>query len=242
MMMTQVYKDYKELSLQTARQIAQLIAEKPEALLCFPSGETSVGTFEELAAMQRERRIDFSRCRFVGLDEWMGLGAMKKENCLHFMRKHLFDSIGVEPANLCFFDGEARDLKKECAAADAFIARRGAIDLMLLGIGMNGHLGMNEPGTPFDTYSHTVELDEVTKTVAQKYFSAPVRLSQGVTLGLRHVMESRTVILQASGQKKSSIIRRLIETEATPALPASIIKEHPNAYLLMDAEASPSTP
>ena len=109
--------------------------------------------------------------------------------------------------------------------------------MLLLGVGMNGHLGLNEPGTSFDTYSHLVKLDEVTKCVAQKYFSGNIHLSKGITLGMKHVMETKTVLVQMSGQKKLPIVKRLLETEVTPAFPASIIKQHPNAFLLLDNEA-----
>jgi len=233
-----VYPDYQVLSAETARQIAWIIAGKPDALLCFPAGETSLGTFAELVAMHRNGEIDFSRCKIVGLDEWVHLGGMKEENCYHFLKKHLFDALGIPGENFCFFNGEARDLENECALTDQFIKTNGGIDMMLLGVGMNGHIGLNEPGTSFDAYSHIVELDEVTKSVAQKYFSGNTRLLKGITLGMKHVMETKTVLVQLSGHKKSPIVKRLLETEITSAFPASLVKQHPDAYLLLDAEAN----
>lgn len=235
-----VYPNYQVLSEETARQIAQIIAKKPEALLCFPAGETSLGTFAELVKMQRKGEINFSQCKIVGLDEWVHLGEMKKENCFHFLKKYLFDAIGISGENICFFNGEARDLEYECSLTDQFIKTNGGIDMMLLGVGMNGHIGLNEPGTSFDTYSHIVDLDKVTKRVAQKYFSENTRLSKGITLGMKNVMQTKAVLVQLSGQKKSPIVKRLLETEVTPAFPASVIKQHPNAFLLLDAEANSS--
>lgn len=233
-----VYQNYEELSIETAQQIAEIILEKPKALLCFPAGETSLGTFAELARLQKIGQINFSQCKIVGLDEWVHLGEMKNENCYHFLKSHLFDHLQINSENFCFFNGEADDLQYECARTDEFIKTNGGIDLMLLGVGMNGHIGLNEPGTPFDKYSHIVDLDKVTKTVGQKYFSANTGLSQGITLGMKHVMETKTVILQVSGKRKSPIVKRLLETEVTTDFPASLIKLHPNAFLLVDSEAS----
>lgn len=110
--------------------------------------------------------------------------------------------------------------------------------MILLGAGMNGHLGLNEPGTSFDLYSHIVELDQTTKTVGQKYFSGNVSLSRGITLGIRHILESKTAILQLSGSRKAPVAARLLKGEISPGFPASAMKLHSNSYLLMDREAA----
>ena len=233
-----IYNDYSELSVKTAEQIAAIILDKPNALLCFPAGETSVGTFEHLIELNKKAKISFKKCRIVGLDEWANIGAMKSENCFSFLKKHLFDHIDYSDENLCFFDGESPDLKYECIKSDIFIKKYGPIDMILLGAGMNGHLGLNEPGTAFDLYSHIVNLDDTTKTVGQKYFSGKVNLTSGVTLGLKYIMEAKTVILQLNGARKAEVAKRLIETEVSPAFPASAIKSHLNSFLLLDREAA----
>ncbi len=110
--------------------------------------------------------------------------------------------------------------------------------MILLGVGMNGHLGLNEPGTYFDLYSHIVNLDETTKVVGQKYFSDKVDLTTGISLGLKYIMEAKTVILQMNGAKKAEVARRLIDSEISTAFPASVVKSHLNAFLLLDKEAS----
>ena len=207
-------------------------------MLCFPAGETSVGTFEDLVRLQSKGQVNFSKCKIVGLDEWVQLGERKNENCYHFLKTNLFDHIKIDSRNICFFNGEADDLQYECKLTDEFIKTNGGIDLMLLGVGMNGHIGLNEPGTSFDKYSHIVELDDVTKSVGQKYFSVNTILSRGITLGMQHVMETKTVILQVSGREKSPIVKRLLETGVTTDFPVSKIKQHPNAFLHIDSEAS----
>jgi glucosamine-6-phosphate isomerase len=163
---------------------------------------------------------------------------MKGENCFSFLKKHLFDHIDYSVENLCFFDGESSDLKHECVKTDDFIKKNGPIDMMLLGVGMNGHLGLNEPGTSFDLYSHIVNLDETTKIVGQKYFSGKVTLSKGITLGIQHVLKAKTVILQLNGNRKAEVVKRLIESEVSPVFPASVIKSHKNSFLLIDKEAA----
>lgn len=233
-----IYKDYTELSVKTAEMIAAIIVRKPEALLCFPAGETSVGTFKHLIELNNTGKLSFQKCKIVGLDEWANIGAMQSENCFSFLKKHLFDHIDYSEENLCFFDGESSNLKHECIKTDNFIKKHGRIDMILLGAGMNGHLGLNEPGTSFDLYSHIVNLDETTKIVGQKYFSGNVELTKGISLGIKYIMESKTVILQMNGSKKAGVAKRLVDSDITTAFPASAVKEHENSYLLLDKEAA----
>ncbi|HVN56777.1 MAG TPA: glucosamine-6-phosphate deaminase [Bacteroidales bacterium] len=233
-----IYQDYEELSIRTAEMIAQIIESKPDALLCFAAGETSVGTFRYLAGMNRAGKLSFKKSRIVGLDEWAHLGKMKNENCLSFLRKNLFDHIGYSEKNFCFFNGEADDLDSEGVKTDEFIRRFGPVDMMLLGAGMNGHLGLNEPGISFDLYSHIVDLDETTKKVGQKYFSEKVDLRSGISLGIRHVIEAKTVILQVNGSRKAEVVKKLLDSEISNAFPASVVKSHLCSYLLLDKEAA----
>jgi len=233
-----VFENYADLSAGTAKQIAGIVNEKPDALLCFPAGETSIGTFDELIRLNRIGKLSFRNCRIVGLDEWLDLGKMRNENCFSFLKRHLFDHIDYSPGNLCFFDGESGKPKQECNKTDNFIRKYGPVDMVLLGIGMNGHLGLNEPGTPFDLYSHIIDLDEVTKRVGQKYFSQSVSIERGITIGIRHIMEARTVILQISGKKKAEVVSRLINSEVIESFPASALKSHSDSFLLLDREAA----
>lgn len=234
-----IYHDYKALSIETARQISDIVAEKPDSLLCFPAGDTSIGTFEALKDMVKKGDTDFSRCKLVGLDEWVGIGEMQQENCFRFLKRHLLENINLQNENICFFNGEAADLENECTRIDQFIRNNGGIDMMLLGVGMNGHVGLNEPGVTFSSYSHIVDLDIVTKHVAQKYFSGKASLSKGITLGIKQMMEAKTVILQMSGKKKTPVVKQLLQSEITSQFPVSALKQHTNAFLLLDAQAYP---
>jgi len=232
------YKDYSELSLKSSEMVAEIISKKPDALLCFPAGETSIGTFEHLVRMSTEGKVSFQKSFIVGLDEWVGLGNKKSENCFSFLKKHFFDHIEFSAKNFCFFNGESDNLDYECSKTDSFIKEHGPIDMILLGAGMNGHLGLNEPGTAFNLYSHTVDLDKTTKTVGQKYFSGDVSLTRGITLGIKHILEAGTAILQLSGNRKAPVAARLLKEEISTDFPASAMKLHANSFLLMDREAA----
>jgi galactosamine-6-phosphate isomerase len=125
-------------------------------------------------------------------------------------------------------------LAAECALTNEAIAQHGGLDLMLVGLGMNGHIGLNEPNTAFDTYAHVSELAEVTVSVGQKYFNGQTALTQGITVGLRHLQEAKTVILIATGAKKAKIVERVCSEEISEKLPASILKQHKNSYFWVD--------
>jgi glucosamine-6-phosphate isomerase len=233
-----IYNDYSELSVKTAELIADIISHKPDALLCFPAGETSVGTFACLIELNKSGIISFKNIRIVGLDEWIGLREMKTENCFSFLQKHLFDHIDYTRDNLCFFDGESDNTEQECTKTDDFINQYGPIDMVLLGIGMNGHLGLNEPGTSWELDSHVVRLDETTKRVGQKYFSKKTELTSGITLGMKQILKAKTVILQVSGKRKAEVVEHLKNSYLSGELPASALIKHTSVYLLLDREAA----
>lgn len=232
------FSDYDEASRKTAEFIVDFVNNKPDALLSFPAGHTSLGTFKYLAGYAAQGKADFNRCTFVGLDEWVGLGKNDEGSCEGFMYKNLFKPLNINPKNIVFFDANADDLGQECQRMDSFIRKNEAIDLMLLGAGMNGHLGLNEPGISPDLHSHVTELDPLTKVVGQKYFEKPVKLEKGITLGLKTIMETRTVVLQITGSNKAEIARKIVNGGITTDVPASILKNHSNAYLFLDSDAA----
>jgi len=233
-----IYGSYDEMSRKTAEFIAEFVSKKPDSLLCFPAGHTPAGAFEYLVEFSRKCLVSFDRCRFVGLDEWVGLGREDQGSCTHFMYTMLFEPLAIDPDRICFFNARSGDLQSECEMVDKYITENGPIDLMMVGLGMNGHIALNEPGISFDLYSHVVNLDPVTKTVAQKYFNGRKTLDKGITLGLKHLLEAGTVILSASGANKAEIVEKVVTGKVTNAVPASIIQKHRDAYLLLDREAA----
>jgi 6-phosphogluconolactonase/glucosamine-6-phosphate isomerase/deaminase len=136
------------------------------------------------------------------------------------------------------FNALAKDMQKECEDMDNFISQHGGIDLIVVGVGRNGHIGFNEPGASFEQYSHVIELHETTQTVGQKYFREETTLNQGITLGLKHLLEARKAILIANGERKAAVMKEVIEGEISPEMPGSVIRKHRNAEIIMDKEAA----
>ncbi len=232
-----VYSDYSELSRATADIVAAAIRRKPTALVCFASGHTPIGVFKCLVEDVQAGKLDISQCTFVGLDEWGGMNGSHRGSCRQMMDEDFFHPLNVPEKQILFFDGTAADFQKECDRVNRFISARGALDVMLVGIGLNGHLGMNEPGTPFNTYAHVSDLAEETKQVGQKYFPGETVLSKGLTLGLAHFKEAKLPIIMASEVKKAPIIKRVMDAEPTEALPASIVHLTPQALVMVDKDA-----
>ncbi|KQL52521.1 hypothetical protein AN964_02535 [Heyndrickxia shackletonii] len=218
--------------------IIELVKKKPESLLCFAGGETPLLTLNYLVEAALKGKVDFGKCSFVGLDEWVGLGRETKGSCRQTLFDYFFDRVPeLTDSQICFFDGLANDLDAECKRVDEFIAKHGVIDFMLLGIGMNGHLGFNEPGVPTDKYCHVVDLDSVTKKVSVKYFDEEVNVSKGISLGIKHIMEATEVMLMAYGEKKADIVKRTIDTEPTSDVPSTLAKNSKNAVMFIDEAA-----
>jgi len=226
------------MSTAAADLVVAQLAAKPTSLLCFPSGETPTGMLKQLVQYAGEGKTDFSFCYFVGLDEWLGMNENKEGSCKHYMYTHFFDLIAIRPEQIVFFDALTTAVDQECARINDFISGHQGLDLMIVGIGMNGHLGLNEPGTDFDTYAHRSALDQVTVNVGQKYFKNNTVLKEGITLGLRHLKEAKQAVLIASGTKKAPIVAAALQGEVSTDVPASILQDIPQAYILMDQAAA----
>ena len=178
-----IFKDYHTLSVAAAKEILGLISNKPDAVLCLAAGDTPSLAYRLLRDMAVEEQVDFSKCTFVGLDEWIGIAPDNRGSCHYFLTNNLFIPLGIKPSQINLFDALSNDPVSECRKMDDTIRTKGGIDLMLVGVGMNGHIGFNEPGVPMNRYAHVVELDAVTTSVGQKYFKQSTTLEKGITLG-----------------------------------------------------------
>ncbi|MEZ4904887.1 MAG: glucosamine-6-phosphate deaminase [Spirosomataceae bacterium] len=234
----QVFPDYEALSEHAAQFILAYIRQKPNATICVASGETPLLTFQKI--VQKAQPHDFDQVTFVALDEWVGIVPNNAGSCRSYIDAPLIQPLGISPERVSFFDGLAEDLEAECSRVNAFIASKGGLDIIMVGIGMNGHLGLNEPGTSFDTYAHVSDLEEVTAAVGQKYFESATPLTQGITVGLKHFLEAKIAIVLANGEKKREIIRRVMEESVSERLPASALKLHTNSHLWVDSTANPT--
>lgn len=237
-MYTLRFSNYQELSAYAANEIANAIKEKPALALCMASGHTPALTAELLAKKLLDEKIDYSQITFLGLDEWVGLPKENEGSCHYFFKTKIFEPLQLQPSQYFLFDAMSADLEKECKKMDAIIADKGGIDIMLVGIGMNGHIGFNEPGTPFNIQCHVIELDDTTKTVGQKYFKEKTELHKGITIGLGHLMNAKKVFLKADGKRKAEVIQKTVEGELSEGFPASIMQQHTNGFVIVDEEAA----
>ena len=233
-----IEKDYDAMSLRAAKQVTELVKSKPDALICIAAGHTPELTCSLIAQMAKKENIDFSRCYFVSLDEWVGIPPENEGSCQYFLRNFLFNPLGINERNIHVFNPLADDMQKECTEMDNFIKEHGRIDLIIVGVGRNGHIGFNEPDASFEQYSHVIELHETTQTVGQKYFREETVLNHGITLGLQHLIEARKAVLIANGERKAEVIKEAIEGEISPKMPASIMRKHDNSEMIIDKEAA----
>ena len=235
-----VYADPKQLAEAAAQEIISLLIRKPDAVICMASGNSpkqTCETFVEMAAMQG---TDTGKFFFVGLDEWVGIPPDTHGSCHHDFRVRLFDPLGMGPSRYHLFDGMSADLDHECRKMDVVIRDKGGIDLMIVGIGMNGHIGFNEPGCDMNALAHVAQLEPITASVGQQYFKTAMKLERGITLGLGHLKNSRQVILLATGQAKQDIVSKALNQPVSSTLPASVMQTLAHGVVMVDRAAAGS--
>ena len=233
-----VFDDHTDLSFQAARIICDQIKAKPDSVICFASGETPLSAYSLFTTLMMAEQIDYQYFTLIGLDEWVGVPPENHGSCAWFLRTNVINPLNLRPGQYRLFNGMASDLPGECTAMDDFISERGGLDLIVVGIGMNGHIGFNEPGVSPELHSHVIGLDDITRTVGQKYFREETQLTKGITLGIRHLREAKTAMLLASGERKALIMKATLEGEISMEVPATIMREHPNGLVLIDQKAA----
>ncbi len=237
-METKTYPDYETLSAAVAQIMCDNIRQKPTAVICLASGHTPLLPCRLFVQKANDEHLHISEATFLGLDEWVGVPPENEGSCHYFLYNTVFNPLGLQAGQIHVFNGMAEDLSIECETMDDVIENNGGIDLMIVGIGMNGHIGFNEPGVPFNHLSHVIELDKTTIEVGQKYFPAATTLTKGITIGLQHLMNANKVLLIANGEKKAAIIQQTIESEVSNQIPATIMQTHKNGIIMIDAAAS----
>ncbi len=240
-----VFDSHQALARQVGAMIAGIIRERAAqgqmAVLGLPTGSTPVGIYREPARLHQEEGLDFANVITFNLDEYLGLGADRLQSYRRWMHEHLFKFINIRPENIHIPDGLTPPdrLEEYCREYDAAIARAGGIDLQLLGIGRNGHIGFNEPFSARNSRTRVATLDPVTRRdAASDFFSEENVPIQAITMGLGTILEARKIVLIALGEHKAGIIRETAEGPATPRVPACLLREHPNASLWLDTAAA----
>ncbi|KZM52924.1 glucosamine-6-phosphate deaminase [Geobacillus stearothermophilus] len=230
--------DYAEMSRQAADIIIKQVKEKPNAVLGLATGSTMLGVYRELAADHRQNGTSYRLVRTVNLDEYVGLGPDHPNSYRHYMNEHLFSKLDIPLHETHVPNGLAADLDEECRRYERLIDEVGGIDLQLLGIGRNGHIGFNEPGTPFSSPTHVVELTELTREANARFFPSLDDVPRyAITMGIATILRSRRLVLLASGREKAEAMARLLEGVVTPDLPASALHLHPDVTIIADREA-----
>lgn len=234
-----ILKSYQELSKKAAEIIKSQIVLKDDSVIGFATGSTPLGTYRELINMNK-KGLDFSNITSFNLDEYYGLPASDVNSYHYFMNDNLFNHINIKKERIHIPDGEAKDVDKFCRDYEESIAKAGGIDLQILGIGKNGHIGFNEPDNNMDVPTHLTDLTEDTINANSRFFDSIDQVpKQAITMGLGTIMRSKRILLMASGEDKAEIIEKMLKQQVvTTNIPASFLFLHNNVDILIDEKAA----
>ena len=231
-------KDYAHMCCKAADIIAAQVTLKPDCVLGLATGATPEGIYNRLAEMHKESGLDFSGVSTVNLDEYRGLCRDDPQSYYYYMDKHLFSRVNIDVGRTHLPNGLAEDSLTECSQYDRVIAELGGIDLQLLGIGVNGHIGFNEPDKEFKNGTHLVGLSASTIEANSRYFASADKVPKSAyTMGMGAIMRAHCVLLTASGKSKAEALYKALTGPVTPELPASILQLHRNVIVVADREA-----
>lgn len=237
-----VNESYEDMSHAAAREILQILQPLASPLICIASGDTPAGLYREMVNQVKSENADVAGWNYLGLDEWMGMNGYDEGSCRYYIDQQVFDPLNVPIKRIAFFDGTAIDPIQECERVERFIQAHNGIDIAVLGLGMNGHIGMNEPGTSALLRSHVSKLDPQTQEVGQKYFKSKTTLTNGLTLGMATILEARHIFLLVSGAKKASIASKMVIEEISEQLPCTLLRNHAGLRIYLDKEAASQLP
>ena len=230
--------DYRAMSRQAANIISAQVILKPECVLGLATGSTPIGVYDQLVEWYNKKDLSFLRTRSVNLDEYRGLSGTHEQSYRYFMQTHLFDRVDIRPENTNVPNGLAEDTDAECARYDKVIQDLGGIDLQLLGMGRNGHIGFNEPCDAFIMGTHLVNLTESTIEANKRFVASEEDVPrQALTMGIMHIMQAKKILVVVSGEDKADAVAKAFAGPVTPQVPASILQIHPDVVLVGDRAA-----
>ena len=231
-------KDYQDMSRKAANIISAQIIMKPNCVLGLATGSTPIGTYDQLVEWYNKGDLDFSEVTTVNLDEYKGLPRTNDQSYYYFMHQHLFDRVNIDPERTNVPNGMEPDAEKECGRYEELIRSLGGVDLQLLGLGHNGHIGFNEPGEAFEKETHCVDLTESTIEANKRFFaSADDVPKQAYTMGIKTIMQAKKILIVVNGENKADIVERAFFGPVTPEVPASILQLHNDVTLVGDEAA-----
>ena len=231
-------KNYDEMSRKAANIISAQMILKPESVLGLATGSSPIGTYKQLINWYKKGDLDFSQIHSINLDEYKGLDRKNDQSYYYFMHEHLFNHVNIKEENTNVPDGTQPDGEKECARYEELIRSLGGVDLQLLGLGHNGHIGFNEPADAFDKTTHCVDLTESTIEANKRFFASADEVPrQAYTMGIGTIMQAKKILVVASGEDKAQIVKEAFFGHITPYVPASVLQLHNDVTLVADEAA-----
>jgi glucosamine-6-phosphate deaminase len=237
-MNTRIYENHEKMSISAANYISEYINSNPDSLLCFAAGDTPQETFARLIEMQKNGKVDLSKAYYVGLDEWWGLGYETKGSCIQVMMDNFYVPAMIPKDRIRIFNGLADSIDEEKRRIADYISEHGGIDLLLLGVGLNGHIGFIEPNQIKPGICIDVPLADTSKAVSVKYFDKELDLQKGITIGIDTVMKAKTVMVLLSGENKAEIAKKTLMEPPTEDVPSSLLRNHKSVTFFLDVQAA----
>lgn len=231
-------KDYYDMSRKAANIISAQVIMKPGCVLGLATGSSPIGTYKQLIEWYKKGDLNFAGVTTVNLDEYKGLSPENEQSYRYFMNSHFFNHINIDLSRTFVPDGLEADTKKACDKYNRIIAQVGGIDLQLLGLGRNGHIGFNEPGAAFEKETHCVDLTPNTIEANKRFFASEADVPrQAYTMGIKNIMQAKKILVIVSGEDKAAAVRAMLHGPITPAVPASILQLHNDVTIVADEAA-----
>lgn len=231
-------KDYTQMSRMAANIISAQVILKPDCILGLATGSTPIGTYDQLIEWYKKGDVDFSQVTTINLDEYKGLSPENDQSYRYFMNTHLFDHVNIDKSRTFVPNGLEADSEKACSDYDQIIAKSGGIDLQLLGLGNNGHIGFNEPDEAFAKGTHCVSLTQSTIDANARFFASLEDVpKEAYTMGIKTIMQAKKVLVVVNGRQKAGIVKEAFFGPVTPKVPASILQLHSDVTVVGDEEA-----
>jgi glucosamine-6-phosphate deaminase len=228
-----------EVDLSAAQEVVRQLLVRPDSVLGLSTGNTVMGLHRELVRLHRECGISFARAVTFNVDEYVGVAKDHPGSCRYRIFEQLLDLVDIRSENCHIPDGESRDLDEEARSYERRIRQAGGIDLQILGIGTNGHIGFNEPGTPFESRIRVAVIAQQSLAIKSEFYRAKgIAPREAITLGIRNIMESRKIVLVAKGVSKAEIMQSALLGPVTPDVPGSVLQIHPDTVVFLDREAA----
>jgi glucosamine-6-phosphate deaminase len=234
-----VVKNYEEMSKKAASIIASQVVIKPQSILGLATGDTPLGMYKELVEKYNRNEVDFSKVKTFNLDEYYGLEKENSQSYYYYMMNNFFKFINIDKNNVNVPKGTSDDVEEDCLNYEKKIKEAGGIDIQVLGIGVNGHIGFNEPNVNFEAQTHLVELDEKTIKSNARFFNSIDEVpKKAISMGIKTILQSKKIILLATGESKAEAIYNTLYGKISPEIPSSILQLHQDVTIILDEEAA----